>query len=57
MPKTRCVGRKYQLRRIIARYHRAASTDYINIVEPNHYDKEYEQLFAGKVTNSESKIK
>jgi len=57
MPKTRRAGRKYQLRRIIARYHRASSTDYINIVELNHDDKEYEQLFAGKVTNSESKIK
>jgi len=46
MPKTRCAGRKNQLRRMIARHYYAASTNYIDIVETNHYDKEYEQLFA-----------
>jgi len=31
---------------MIARHYYAASANYIDIVESNHYDKEYEQLFA-----------
>lgn len=46
MPKTRRAGRKNQLRRMIARHYYAASANYIDIVESNHYDEEYEQLFA-----------
>jgi len=56
MPKTRRAGRKTQLRRLTANYYRAAPTNYINIVQPNHYDEEYEQLFSGKVINSDCEI-
>lgn len=57
MLKTRRAGRKNQLRRLIARYYRTASTDYIDIVQPNHYDEKYELLFSGKVISSGFKIK
>jgi len=57
MLKTRRAGRKNQLRRLIARYYRTASTDYIDIVQPNHYDEKYELLFSGKVISSGFEIK
>lgn len=47
MSKTRRAGRKNQLHRILAKYHRAAVVDYTLIIDTEYYlDHKYEQLFA-----------
>jgi len=56
MPKTRRAGRKNQLRRLVAQLYYTASANTSGFEHSDHFDKEYEELFSGKVTNVECRI-